>query len=192
MENKFRLMLASSKKQFAYYKQLGDKAMDQISDVDFLQSAHMYDNSIQVIVKHLHGNMMSRWTNIFTEDGEKTWRDRDGEFESDDIEKEAILALWESGWARLFETLDTLTESDLLRIIYIRNEGMTVEDAIIRQLCHYSYHVGQIVHICKFLKGEDWQSLSIPKNQSKQYNFKKFAEVKAERHFIDSLMDQGK
>jgi len=99
--------------------------------------------------------------------------------------------VWESGWKILFDTLGSLQESDLDRIIYIRNEGMTVSDAILRQMCHYSYHCGQIVFKCKQLAEENWISLSIPKNKSADYNFKKFDQIRKEKHYLDSLLEEG-
>ena len=184
-------MLQSSIKQFKYYKQLADKAMDQVETEKFFDKIHDDDNSIAMIIQHLSGNMKSRWTNIFTEDGEKEWRNRDAEFEEVIKTHEKIKEIWQSGWAVLFLTLESLTDEDLGRIIYIRNEGLSVSDAILRQLCHYSYHCGQIVYKCKQLNNGTWQSLSIAKDKSKAYNFKKFEQIKEEKHFLDSLLDQG-
>lgn len=184
-------MLASSIKQFKYYKLLADKAMAQVSTAYLFEKLHEADNSIAMIIQHLAGNMKSRWTNIFTEDGEKAWRNRDAEFEEELKSKEALLEIWQIGWDTLFQTLGSLSEDDLSRIIYIRNEGMTVSDAIIRQLCHYSYHVGQIVYKCKQSREHAWQSLSIPKNNSAAYNFKKFDQIKEQKHFLDNLLEEG-
>lgn len=182
-------MISSSIAQFKYYKQLADKAMAQISENDMKNQINRDDNSISVIIRHMSGNMKSRWTNIFEEDGEKPWRQRDAEFENSDETKDELLEIWESGWNVLFETLNSLSESDLARIIYIRNEGMSVGDAILRQLCHYSYHCGQIVSKSKLLKGGDWVSLSIPKNGSETYNESKFIKRRVEKHFLDDLLD---
>src|SRR5690606_10328919 len=126
--------------------------------------------SISIIAKHIVGNMLSRWTHFLTEDGEKTWRDRDAEFEDTYTSKEDLIAAWESGWFCLFKALKSLNTSDLERIMYIRNEGHTVTEAINRQLAHYPYHIGQIVFLGKLLKGHDWLSLSIPKGNSATYN----------------------
>ncbi len=177
--------LESVKKQFAYYKQLGDRTFSQVSDEQLFWQYNEESNSIAVIVKHMWGNMLSRWTDIFTTDGEKEWRNRDGEFESDKISREELLKKWEEGWKQLFNTLHTLSVSDLERIIYIRNEGHTVMEAINRQLAHYPYHVGQIVFLGKMLAGNNWKSLSIPKNASETYNLEKFAKEKQRRHFTD-------
>lgn len=144
-------------------------------------------NSISIIVKHMVGNMLSRWTNFLTEDGEKTWRNRDNEFVGSYQTKEEIIASWESGWHCLFSAINPLREEDLERIIYIRNGGHTVVEAINRQLAHYAYHVGQIVFLEKLIKGDEWQSLSIPKGESSKYNQEKFSQEKSKRHFTDDL-----
>lgn len=144
-------------------------------------------NSISIIVKHMVGNMLSRWTNFLTEDGEKTWRNRDNEFVGSYQTKEEIIASWESGWHCLFSAINPLREEDLERIIYIRNGGHTVVEAINRQLAHYAYHVGQIVFLGKLIKGDEWQSLSIPKGESSKYNQEKFSQEKSKRHFTDDL-----
>jgi len=184
-------MLKASIKQFRYYKQLAAKAMPQIPPQSIFHRFHAEDNSIAVIVSHMAGNMKSRWTNIFTEDGEKPWRNRDGEFEESTLSHEEILKTWEEGWKLLFDTLSGLRKKDLKTVIYIRNEGLTIEDAIIRQLCHYSYHCGQIVYKCKQLSAGNWQSLSIPRRGSKEYNQSKFDQVKEKRDYLQSLLDQG-
>ncbi|SFJ18871.1 DUF1572 domain-containing protein [Myroides guanonis] len=182
--------LTSVKKQFAYYKQLGDKTFDQISDENIFWQYNPESNSIAIIVKHLWGNMMSRWTEIFTTDGEKETRNRDTEFENDLKSKAEVLEKWNKGWEQLFQTLNKLTEADLNRIIYIRNEGHTVLEAINRQLAHYPYHVGQIVFIGKMVQNQDWKSLSIPRNKSKDYNNDKFSQEKKRAHFTDDLLNK--
>ena len=166
--------LESARQQFSYYKSLGDKTFQQLTDDQLYWQYNEETNSIAIIVKHLVGNMLSRWTNFLTEDGEKPWRHRDTEFEAPYPSKEAMLSAWEQGWQCLFDAINPLTNDDLDRVIYIRNEGHTVVEAINRQLCHYAYHVGQLVHTGKMLKGTAWNSLSIPKNQSDNYNRKKF------------------
>ncbi|MBL7952629.1 MAG: DUF1572 family protein [Flavobacteriales bacterium] len=179
--------LDSVRKQFAYYKLLGEKTFAQLAD-DELHWQHNEDtNSVATIVKHLAGNMRSRWTDFLTSDGEKEWRDREAEFENDLGTREAMVAKWEEGWACLFSALDGLTEADLERIIYIRNQGHTVMEAINRQLAHYPYHVGQIVHIGKMLRGEAWQSLSIPRGRSADHNAEKFNQPKHRGHFTDGV-----
>jgi len=186
MESTF---IESVKKQFAYYKHLGDKTFEQLQEPDFFWQFNDESNSIAVIVKHLWGNMLSRWTDIFTTDGEKVWRNRDSEFEADLNSATEVLEKWEAGWNCLFNTLNSLSESDLNKIIYIRNEGHTVQEAINRQLAHYPYHVGQIVFIGKMIQNEKWQSLSIPRNKSNQYNAEKFSTEKQRRHFTDDLLN---
>lgn len=184
--------LESVKKQFLYYKTIGEKAMAQLEPEHFLVAANADTNSIAVIIKHLHGNMLSRWTDFLTTDGEKEWRERDAEFENTSETKEEILALWEKGWQCLFDALDSLQPDQLLEIIYIRNEGHKVVDAINRQLAHYPYHIGQIVFYAKQLKNAGWDSLSIPRNASKSYNTDKFSEEKIIRHFTDAELQKFK
>lgn len=162
--------LSSCIKRFKEYKALGDKTFAQLSDDDLRRQPNEASNSIGIIMQHMHGNMVSRWTNFLTEDGEKDWRKRDEEFEAQSLSKEQLLALWEEGWKVLLDTLQALTEDDLLKTITIRSQPLIVVDAINRQLAHYSYHVGQIVHLGRWMKNGEWQSLSIPKGGSKAYN----------------------
>jgi hypothetical protein len=162
--------LQSAIKRFAEYKALGDKTFAQLSDEQMLWQPNEATNSIAIIVQHLHGNMLSRWTNFLTEDGEKPWRQRDAEFETAVTSKEEMLKRWEEGWAVLFGALNELTENHLGQTITIRSQPLFVVDAINRQLAHYSYHVGQIVLLGKWLKGDAWQTLSIAKGKSQQYN----------------------
>ncbi len=180
--------LQSAKRQFLYYKSLGDKAMEQLSDQELFWQPNQESNSIATIVKHLWGNMLSRWTNFLTEDGEKPWRNRDAEFENDIQSGTDLLRRWEEGWNCLFGALEGMTEADLQRLIYIRNEGHTALEAINRQLAHYPYHIGQMVYVAKMLKNDAWKSLSIPRNQSKAYNTEKFSQEKAQRHFTDEWL----
>ncbi len=177
----------SAIKQFTYYKSLGDKTFEQLTFDELKKEMATDSNSISIIVKHIAGNMLSRWTNFLTEDGEKSWRHRDSEFEDSYNSKEELIYNWNNGWKCLFDTLNLLNDSDLERIIYIRNEAHTVTEAINRQLAHYPYHVGQIVFIGKLIKGKNWQSLSIPKGNSIKYNEEKFSQVKGKRHFRDDL-----
>lgn len=162
--------LESVKKQFLYYKTIGEKAMEQLEPEQFFVSLNDDTNSIAMIVKHLSGNMLSRWTDFLTTDGEKAWRNRDEEFEESVMTKEELQAAWDKGWNCLLDTLNSLQPEQLSEIIYIRNEGHTVTEAINRQLAHYPYHVGQIVFYAKMLKKGNWDSLSIPKNKSNAYN----------------------
>jgi hypothetical protein len=188
--------LRSANRQFLYYKTLGEKAIDQLETEQLFVSLNDDTNSIATIVKHLHGNMLSRWTDFLTTDGEKEWRDRDGEFDASTAlsnqTKEQILSLWNEGWACLFNTLNSLKPEDLSKTIYIRNEGHTVLEAINRQLAHYPYHVGQMVFYAKILKKSEWTSLSIPKNKSNDYNADKFSKEKSKKHFTDDELDKLK
>ncbi|MBN9283024.1 MULTISPECIES: DUF1572 family protein [unclassified Flavobacterium] len=177
--------LESVKKQFLYYKTIGEKAMEQLEPEQFFVSLNDDTNSIAMIVKHLSGNMLSRWTNFLTTDGEKAWRNRDEEFEESVMTKEELQAAWDKGWNCLLDTLNSLQPEQLSEIIYIRNEGHTVTEAINRQLAHYPYHVGQIVFYAKMLKKGNWDSLSIPKNKSNAYNAEKFSKEKTIRNFTD-------
>ena len=179
--------LSSAIKQFEYYKSLGDKTMQQL-DFNEMQREFAEDsNSISILVKHMVGNMLSRWTNFLSEDGEKEWRQRDLEFVDTFSNQEELSAYWEKGWQCLFDALNPLDASQLEDIVYIRNQGHTITEAINRQLAHYAYHVGQMVFIGKLLKGKHWNSLSIPKGKSSDYNKAKFSKEKARRHFTDDL-----
>lgn len=177
--------LESIKKQFVYYKQLGDKTFEQLSDEALFHAPGPDSNSISVIVQHLHGNMLSRWTNFMTTDGEKDWRNRDAEFETVVNNRQDMLRIWEEGWQCFFTALEGLQAHDLGTIIYIRNQGHTVMEAINRQLAHYPYHIGQIAFLGKMLSGGNWKSLSIPKNASAQFNAEKFSKPKGRGHFTD-------
>jgi hypothetical protein len=179
--------ITNARKLFIYYKTLGEKAINQISDQQINWRPNEATNSIALIVHHLSGNMLSRFTDLLTTDGEKSWRDREAEFEVGYKDKEEMMQAWEKGWRQLFDAIDSLTEEELTKIIYIRNEGQSVMDALMRQLAHYPHHVGQIVYIAKELRGIDFQSLSIPKGGTQSFNDKKFSEEKATRHFTDKL-----
>lgn len=178
----------SAKQQFLYYKMLGDKTMAQLGDEELLWQYNDASNSIAIMVKHLWGNMMSRWTDFLTTDGEKDFRKRDEEFESDLKTRAEIIAKWEEGWACLFEALDSINEENFDTTIYIRNQGHSIPEAINRQMMHYAYHVGQMVYLGRMLRGDNWQSLSIPKGDSKVYNAEKFAQEKGKRHFTDEYL----
>jgi len=180
-----QVYLESVKKQFLYYKMLGEKAMEQVTPEQLFVTPNEDSNAIATVVKHLWGNMRSRWTEFRTTDGEKAWRDRDAEFESDQQDSTQLMKQWNEGWTCLFDALDSIEPDQLMDIIYIRNEGHTIMEAINRQLAHYPYHVGQIIYAAKALKEGSWHSLSVPKNQSKQYNETKFSQDKGIRHFVD-------
>lgn len=181
--------LDSVKKQFEYYKMLGEKTFSQLPDDKLFWQYNEKSNSIATIVKHLWGNMLSRWTDFLTTDGEKEWRDRDAEFENDITTRQELLDKWNAGWACLFKALNSLSTDDLSTEIYIRNQGHTVTEAINRQLAHYPYHIGQIVFIGK-MASEKWSSLSIPKGDSKNYNTDKFSKPKQKGHFTDEYINK--
>lgn len=155
----------SAKHQFEYYKQLAEKTFDRLTDEQLNWKYNEESNSIATIVKHMVGNMLSRWTDVFTTDGEKEWRMRDGEFEDDFLTKSDLLAKWEKGWSCLYNVLDKVRAEELGEVIYIRQQPLTLTAAINRQLAHYPYHVGQIVFIGKMICNTDWASLSIPKKK---------------------------
>jgi len=183
--------LESVKKQFAYYKLLGEKTFAQLSDEQLFEQYNADSNSIATIVKHLWGNMLSRWTDFLTSDGEKEWRNRDAEFENDMANRDELMAKWQEGWTCFLDTLNALTAEDLTKEIFIRNQGHTVVEAINRQLAHYPYHVGQIVFIGKMLCNTPWTSLSIPKGDSKAFNADKFSQPKHKQHFTDEVLKKG-
>jgi hypothetical protein len=183
--------LESAIKQFEYYKMLGEKTFIQIPDEKLFWQYNDESNSIATIVKHLWGNMLSRWTDFFTTDGEKEWRNRDAEFENDIATKQELMDKWDEGWKIFLETLKSLKEEDLEKTIYIRNQGHSIMEAINRQLAHYPYHIGQIVFIGK-MGAKKWISLSIPKGNSKEFNDDKFSKPKQKAHFTDEFLNQSK
>lgn len=160
--------------RFMEMKKLGDQTFHQLDDEQLYWSNHEESNNIAVIVKHVGGNMVSRWSNFLSTDGEKPTRNRDLEFDNSYLPREELIRIWEHGWQILFTTLADLTKQDLLKKVKIRGEDHLVMAAIERQISHYSYHVGQIVYIGKLLKTSEWQSLSIPKGQSGQFNDQMF------------------
>jgi hypothetical protein len=155
---------------FRYYKNLVEKAMAQLADEQLFAVLDGEMNSIALIVKHMAGNMRSRWTDFLTSDGEKPDRDRDAEFEDAPATRAALLALWEEGWRCVFSAIEPLTEKDLQRTVTIRGEAHSVMQAINRQLAHYPYHCGQIVFLAKHFRSDTWKSLSVPRRQSGEYN----------------------
>jgi hypothetical protein len=153
-----------------YYKKLGEQAMAQVSDEGLAVKLDAESNSIAIIVKHLTGNMRSRWTDFLTSDGEKPDRNRDNEFRAAPQTRAEMMAAWESSWKIVFEALAPLTDADLVRTILIRNERHSVMQAINRQVAHYAYHIGQIVFVAKHLVSDRWASLTIPRDKSSDYN----------------------
>lgn len=157
-------------KRFEYYKSLGDKTFEQLQEKDFFFKPSPESNSIAIIIQHMYGNMLSRWTDFLTTDGEKEWRKRDAEFEDMNISRQDLVSFWNEGWKVLLNTLKSLKPEDLTKTIHIRTEPLIVYDAIIRQMAHYPYHVGQIVTLGKMIRDKDFTSLSIPKGESQQFN----------------------
>ena len=155
---------------FRNYKKLADRAIDQVSDEEFFAVIDAESNSIAVIVKHIAGNLHSRWRDFLTTDGEKPDRDRDTEFEMVGDTRESLMGFWESGWQTLFDAIEPLTEDDFSKTVTIRGEPHSVVEAINRQLTHYSYHIGQIVFLAKHLKSSEWKTLSVPRHRSAEFN----------------------
>jgi len=157
--------------QFRSYKRLADRALAQVRDEDLFVTLDPESNSLAVLIQHMAGNLISRWTGFLTTDGEKPDRDRDSEFETrDGTTREALLARWEEGWRRLFDALAGLTEEDLTRTVLIRAEPHSVIRAIDRQLTHQAYHTGQIVFLAKHLASDHWQNLSVPRGKTREFN----------------------
>lgn len=181
------VFLESAIKLFKYYKKLGEGAIAQLNDEEVLRKPNEASNSIALIVHHLSGNMLSRWTDFLTSDGEKSWRNREVEFDEAYPDKKAMMDAWEKGWSCLFNALESVKPADLSKIIYIRNEGQPVLEAIQRQLAHYPHHVGQILYQAKIIKGNSFKSLSIPKGNSQAFNQEKFEQEKTRKHFTDGL-----
>ena len=157
---------------FRYYKKLGERAMAQCPDDALFESLDAESNSIATVVKHMAGNMRSRWMDFLTTDGEKPGRNRDTEFEDAPKTRAELMELWERGWKYVFDALEPLSDEDLVRTITIRTEPHSVMQAINRQIAHYSYHVGQIVYVAKHLAGNKWQTLTVPKKKSAEFNTK--------------------
>jgi hypothetical protein len=160
--------------RFKTYKAMGEKTFAQLNDEALFWQYNADSNSIAIIVQHIAGNMLSRWTDFLTSDGEKGWRNRDTEFETIITTRQQMLDRWEQGWECMLNSLTALTEDDLDKTVYIRSEPHSVIDAINRSMAHYPYHMGQIVFIAKMIAGEKWDSLSIPKGQSESFNAQKF------------------
>ena len=161
------------------YKKLADKALAQLKDEEFFITLDEESNSVAVIMKHMAGNMFSRWTDFLTSDGEKPDRNRDMEFVIEaNTTKDEVTNYWERGWARVFEALEPLKLEDFEKTVLIRGEKHTIVQAINRQLMHYSYHVGQIVFLAKHFRSTAWSSLSVPRNKSAEFNLKMKSQTK--------------
>lgn len=163
------------RKQFDYYRLLADKTILVLSEDELNYKVNDESNSIAIIMRHITGNILSRFTNFFTEDGEKLWRNRDDEFVDAKYSRHELITNWDKAWNLLFDVLNSITEENITTIIKIRNEDHTISQAVFRQLAHYPYHIGQIVFIGKMIRNNDWQSLSIPKNKSEEFNKEKFS-----------------
>lgn len=157
-------------KTFRAYKKMADRAMEQVPDDEFFKAIDAEANSIAVIVKHIAGNQISRWTDFLTSDGEKPDRNRDTEFEMIGDTRESLTEFWERGWQALFDAIESLTANDFSRTVLIRGEPHTIAEAINRQLTHYAYHIGQIVLLAKHFRSAEWKTLSVPKNRSAEFN----------------------
>ncbi|MEO9964951.1 MAG: DUF1572 family protein [Reichenbachiella sp.] len=184
--------ISSIKKQFMYNRELGWKTISQLPKESLSWQYNDESNSIVMLVKHLSSNMLSRWTHFLNSDGEKEWRNRDHEFESEQLDVDDLAKAWDKGWNCLMDTLEQLKADDLEKIVYIRNQGHTVVEAINRQLSHYSYHVGQIVFIGKMIQDDRWNSLSIPRGQSSSYNKEMFSKEKERAHFTKDFLPNKK
>ncbi|WP_270088108.1 DUF1572 family protein [Sphingobacterium sp. SYP-B4668] len=185
--------LESARKQFEYYKNLGDCTFQQLTDEQLFWKFNAESNSIAMLINHLAGNMHSRWTDFLHSDGEKEWRNRDAEFAESGLKtRKELMEYWTSGWQCLFDALTSVGSEDLERIVFIRNQGHTVMEAINRQLAHYPYHIGQIVMIGKMMCNTEWESLSIPRGSSNEYNRVKFSNEKHVEHFTDEILKSKK
>ncbi len=184
--------LSSIKKQFEFAKSLGEKTFEQLEEDALFWRYNEESNSIAIIVNHLAGNMLSRWTNFLSSDGEKQWRKREQEFEEIIQNKTELIAKWNEGWNCLFNAINQIDESNFSQVIYIRNQGHTIIEALNRQLGHYSYHLGQIVFIGKMIKRNNWNSISIPKGGSEKYNQEKFLKEKSKAQFTDEFLNKNR
>jgi hypothetical protein len=162
--------IEDSQKLFLYYKKLAEHAMEQVTDEQLFSVLDEEANSIAIIVKHMAGNMRARWTDFLTTDGEKPNRNRDSEFVDPPATRKALLDVWEDGWACVFQALEPLTDTDLTRTVTIRGEAHSVMQAVNRQVAHYAHHIGQIVLLAKHFAHDHWQSLSVPRNKSAEFN----------------------
>jgi len=166
---------------FRYYKKLSEGAMEQLSDQQLFTALDEEMNSVAIIVKHMAGNMRSRWTDFMTSDGEKPDRNRDTEFVAPPATRAELMRVWNDGWGRVVHALEALSDADLEREVFIRGEAHSVMQAISRQIAHYAYHCGQIVFLAKHLKGSSWKTLSVPRNKSADFNRKVLAGEASQR-----------
>lgn len=180
--------LSDIKKQYSYYRALAEQAINQISEQEFFYQQHEGVNSVAIIVKHISGNLLSRFKDFRSSDGEKSWRNRDNEFVKTADKKVDYMDAWHKAWTVLIEALDELNEANIMETIYIRKQGHTIPTALIRSLSHTSHHIGQILYQAKILKGKQWISLSIPKGQSQQFNESMNKEDLEGEHYTDHLL----
>jgi hypothetical protein len=173
---------------FRNYKKLAERALEQVTDDEFFKTIDEESNSLAVIVKHIGGNLRSRWTDFLTTDGEKADRDRDGEFVAGEDTREALTGLWETGWNAVFGALESLTPEDFGRTVQIRGEDFSVVRAVNRSLAHTAYHVGQIAFLAKHYRASDWQTLSVPRGRSGEFN-SYLAENKGKAHYLEATKD---
>jgi hypothetical protein len=166
---------------FRYYKQLAERAMAQCPDAGLFATLDGESNSIALIVKHVAGNMRSRWTDFLTTDGEKPDRDRDAEFDNPPRSRAELIAVWEEGWRRVFEALDGLSDGDMTNTVAIRGEAHSVMQAVNRQMAHYAYHIGQIVCLSKHFGADAWTALTIPRGRSREFTTDVQAGTKSQR-----------
>jgi hypothetical protein len=171
MENVIENYKADALRSFGNYKKMAERALDQVSDEDFFRQIDPESNSIAIIVKHIAGNLHSRWRDFLTTDGEKPDRFRDGEFEAFDGDtRESLIAFWDTGWQTLFDAIEPIPAADFSRTVTIRGEPHTIVEAINRQLSHYSMHIGQIILLAKHYRSSEWKTLSVPRNRSADFN----------------------
>jgi len=173
---------------FRNYKKLAERALEQVSDEEYFKALDAESNSLAVIVKHVGGNLRSRWTDFLTTDGEKADRDRDGEFVTGADTRESLTELWETGWRAVLGALESLTAEDFGRTVQIRGEDFSVLKAINRSLAHTAYHVGQIAFLAKHFRAGNWQTLSVPRGQSGEFN-SYLAENKGKAHYLEATKD---
>ena len=183
---------ADAVQSFRNYKKLADRAIEQVSDEEFFAAIDEESNSIALVVKHIAGNLRSRWSDFLTSDGEKPDRNRDTEFELIGDSRDSLMRFWNDGWQTLFDAIEPLTADDFSKTITIRSEPHTVVEAINRQLTHYSYHVGQIVFLAKHLRAKQWKTLSVPKNSSAEFNQFVHARKKDGKKGVESGLDFSK
>jgi len=188
MEEIIKNFHADAVESFRNCKKLAERAIEQISDEEFFATIDEEANSVAIVVKHIAGNLVSRWTDFLTTDGEKPDRNRDAEFEMTDDSRKELMEFWERGWKILFDSVEPLTLEDFSRMVTIRGQEHTIVEALNRQLTHYSYHVGQIVLLAKHFKSTSWSSLSIPKNRSAEFN-KFLSDKKAAGEPLGNRMD---